>query len=279
MTYKERKERLICELETVSDSPAFEATELMLYATGIDRSQWLYNQRGTLTAKQKIIINYNLSRRKHGVPLQYILGEWEFYSLPFYVGKGVLIPRADSELLVDLALDELSRLENATVFDLCSGSGAIGIAVAHNKTDAKVTLVEKSRAAFKYLTKNCERNKVELSKVLADITLWQPAQKADIILCNPPYITADEMRELQKEVKKEPSMALFGGKDGLSFYRLLSQRAKELLKLNGKILMEIGYNQANDVTEIFKNAGFSSVEVIKDLSGNDRVVSAVLTDL
>lgn len=279
MTYKEIKERLIYELEAVSDSPDFEATELMLYATGIDRAKWLYKQRDNLTIKQKFKINYNLSRRKRGVPLQYILGEWEFYSLPFYVGKGVLIPRADSELLVDLALDELSRLENATVFDLCSGSGAIGIAVAHNKTDAKVTLVEKSRVAFKYLTKNCERNKVKLTRILSDIALWHPSQKADIILCNPPYITADEMRQLQKEVKKEPTMALYGGKDGLSFYRLLSQRAKKLLKLNGKILMEIGCNQANDVTEIFKKAGFSSVEVFKDLAGNDRVVSAVLTDL
>lgn len=278
MTYKERKERLIRALETVSDSPAFEATELLLAATGTDRSKWLYNQNKSLTAKQKLIINYNLSRRKRGVPLQYILGEWEFYSLPFYVGKGVLIPRADSELLVDLALDELSVLENAEVFDLCSGSGAIGIAIAHNRTDAKVTLVEKSKAAFKYLTKNCERNKVTATRVLADIALWQPKQKADMILCNPPYITADEMTRLQSEVKKEPAMALLGGKDGLDFYRLLSQRAKDLLKPNGKILMEIGFKQANDVAGIFKNAGFNSLEVIKDLSGNDRVVSAVFTD-
>lgn len=276
MTVKEEKERLARELETVSDSPVFEATELIIDAVGLDRGKLLYEQERLLTRRERLALKQKLTKRKHGVPLQYILGEWEFYSLPFKVGRGVLIPRADSELLVDLAIEEISLLSSSEVFDLCSGSGAIGIAVKKNCPEAKVTLVEKSRKAFGYLKENCELNKVQIKAVRDDIFTWCPKNKADIIVCNPPYIDKQEMKNLQREVRHEPTAALFGGRDGLKFYRLLTARAGELLKKGGKMMVEIGYKQGSDVKRLFEDSGFHSIEILQDLSGNDRVVSGIL---
>ncbi len=275
MTIKNQKEILVSELEGVSDSPAFEANELLSFVTGLNKSSLLLKQSEELSAPQEKFLKKCLKKRKKGAPLQYILGEWEFYSLNFKVGKGVLIPRADSELLVDLALESLSGETEKTVFDLCSGSGALGIAVANNCPGAKVVLVEKSRKAFKYLKQNVTLNAANLTAVRADIFKWKPEVLADVVICNPPYITKKEMAELQSEVKKEPTAALYGGEDGLKFYRFLITNAKRFLKPNGKMLVEIGYKQAKDVVALYKAAGFEQTCVKKDLSGNDRVVSAV----
>lgn len=276
MTVKEQKELLISELELVSDSPAFEAAEIIVFATDLDRSGILYKQNEKLSQGERRIIKRCLAKRKKGIPLQYILGEWEFYGLPFKVGKGVLIPRADSELLIDLVIEELYSDGEKTVLDLCSGSGALGIAVAKKCPNARVTLVEKSRRAFSYLKENVKLNGAKVNAVRGDVFVWSPESTADIVICNPPYITKKEMHDLQKEVKKEPAAALFGGNDGLKFYRLLCRKAHDFLKVGGKIFVEIGYAQGADVSELFKDAGFEQVEVFKDLCGNDRVVSAVL---
>lgn len=261
-------------LAGVSDSPAFEANELLAFATGLDRGSLVLKQSEELSLTSEKLLKKCLKKRKKGIPLQYVIGEWEFYSLPFKVGRGVLIPRADSELLVDLALETLCDNSKKEVFDLCSGSGALGIAVAKNAPNASVTLVEKSPKAFKYLRQNVMLNNANLTAVRADIFKWKPDVLADIVICNPPYITKKEMTELQIEVKKEPTAALYGGKDGLKFYRFLISNAKRFLKPNGKMLLEIGFAQAKDVKALFKAAGFENVEVKKDLGGNDRVVSA-----
>lgn len=276
MTVKEQKEKLINQLEFISDAPAFEANELIIFALKIHRSEFLYIQNETLSKAQINDIKKCLNKRKKGYPLQYILGEWEFYSLPFKVGKGVLIPRADSELLVDLAIDEIGHGDEKKVFDLCSGSGALGISVAKNCSNAKVTLVEKSRKAFDYLKQNVALNDVNVITERADIFKWTPKTKADLIICNPPYIDKNEMIKLQKEVKNEPTAALFGGKDGLKFYRLLALRSEEYLNKGGRMMVEIGYRQANSVSSLFEAGGFEQIEVFKDYGGNDRVVSGIL---
>lgn len=276
MTVKEQKEKLINQLEFISDAPAFEANELIIFALKIHRSEFLYIQNETLSKAQINDIKKCLNKRRKGYPLQYILGEWEFYSLPFKVGKGVLIPRADSELLVDLAIDEIGHGEEKKVFDLCSGSGALGISVAKNCSNAKVTLVEKSRKAFDYLKQNVALNDVNVITERADIFKWTPKTKADLIICNPPYIDKNEMIKLQKEVKNEPTAALFGGKDGLKFYRLLALRSEEYLNKGGRMMVEIGYRQANSVSSLFEAGGFEQIEVFKDYGGNDRVVSGIL---
>lgn len=214
-------------------------------------------------------------RRLNNEPLQYILGKWEFYSNEFFVGDGVLIPRPETELLVDIAIDELIDKENPVCFDLCSGSGCIGISVAKAVNNSTVYMLEKSEKAFEYITKNIAHNSVPFCNAekgdLFDGCKWNT--KADIILSNPPYICSDVIPSLQPEVLKEPLMALDGGKDGLMFYRAIAQLWLDSLKTGGTLAVETGEEQGEDVSKIFAPY-FSKVQVIKDYSGLDRVVLA-----
>lgn len=272
MTVNDAKQSLILRLEAITDSPLFEANEIIIAALKINRSDLILCGKNPITKADKRRIDRLFKKRKKGVPLQYLLGEWEFYSLPFKVGQGVLIPRGDTELLVDLALDELEHIKGATVFDLCAGSGAIGIALQKNDPSALVTLVEKSKKAFKYLTQNAALNNSPVKFIRANIFKWRPKHRADMVICNPPYITKNEMKSLQKEVKNEPRLALFGGNDGLKYYKFLTQNAGRFLKSGGKMLVEIGAAQADDVLNLFKANGFEDVKVFKDINQNDRVV-------
>ncbi len=274
MTVREAKKKLIEELEKISDSATFEANELLRTALSSDKNKLIYMSEKQLKSSEQRRLRGYVKKRKKGIPLQYILGEWEFYSLPFYVGRGVLIPRADSELLVDLALEEIPLGRSDVVFDLCAGSGALGISISHHRPETTVIAVEKSRAAFRYLTRNVARNSVTVKPVCDDIFRFKPTEKADIVICNPPYITRDEMLELEPQVKKEPKTALFGGKDGLKFYRFLSESAHRFLKSGGKLILEIGWKQGKEVSELFASAGFTEIEILQDISGNDRVVVA-----
>ena len=167
-----------------------------------------------------------LNRRINGEPLQYILGEWEFMGLPFKVGRGVLIPRPETEILVEFAIDFLKKKNAPVVFDLCSGSGCIAISVAKFCSDATVYAVEKSDIAFEYLEKNISLNGVNNVKaVKGDIFDKELLSgiSPDLILSNPPYIRSNEIEGLQEEVKREPAMALDGGEDGYIFYRSLAK--------------------------------------------------------
>ncbi len=273
MTVKKAREQLISQLELICDAPVLEATELLIYATGIDRRQLLFKGDKELSFRQRHILSSCLKKRKRGIPLQYIIGEWEFFSSTFKVGKGVLIPRPETEMLVELAIDEMYIADRWEVFDLCAGSGAIGISVKKSCPEARVTLVEKSKKAFKYLKENARLNNVDVNLVLEDVRSFRPENKADIIISNPPYISKKDMKSLQKEVRYEPAMALAGGKDGLDFYRLICGRASALLKTGGMLFFEIGYDEAADVTKIMEESGFTGIEVAKDFSGLDRVVS------
>lgn len=214
-------------------------------------------------------------RRLSQEPLQYILGKWEFYGREFFVGEGVLIPRPETELLIDIALNELKGKAHPVCYDLCSGSGCIGITVSREKTDSRVYMLEKSEKAFGYLKKNIVHNgAVNCSPVIADVFDKSPfEEKADIILSNPPYICSDVIPTLQSEVRKEPIMALDGGKNGLAFYERIAEGWTGALKPNGIIAVEIGDEQGESVSGIFRER-FSDVSVIKDFSGNDRVVVA-----
>ena len=212
-----------------------------------------------------------INRRIKGEPLQYILGEWEFYSLPFYVGKGVLIPRADTELLVDLALERIKP--NHRVIDLCSGSGAIAIALAKN-CEAEIYALEKYDEAINYLEKNIALNKAKVTIIKQDIFDFNPAKKFDLIVSNPPYIKEAELADLQKEVQYEPMTALSGGKDGLIFYRHIATLVKHLNE-GGAIMVEIGCTQGAEVSEIFKAAGLETT-IHNDLNGLQRVIIGTL---
>lgn len=214
-------------------------------------------------------------RRKNGEPLQYILGKWDFYDLTFNVGEGVLIPRPETEMLVDFALDKLKNIENPVVYDLCSGSGCIGLTIAKHRKDATVFLLEKERNALKYLLKN--KVDLELENVVVvyddlftvDLSIFP---EADLILSNPPYIITEEISQLQTEVLFEPVSALDGGNDGLDFYRCLADRWCNKVKNSGFIALECGEQQSNSIIDLFHDK-FVESNVIFDFNNIDRIVT------
>lgn len=212
-----------------------------------------------------------LWRVKSGEPLQYVIGKWDFYESEFYVGKGVLIPRPETEELVDLALSVSNKYSNPIIYDLCSGSGCIGISLAKKLPNATVYCVEKSEDAFSYLVKNA-KGVDNVVCINDDINNYIDIPNADIIVSNPPYIKSDDIASLQSEVLKEPAMALDGGNDGLDFYRIINDKWHDRLNKYGTLLLEIGNDQGESIKSVLTS--FSSVIVKKDMYSNDRMVIA-----
>lgn len=216
-----------------------------------------------------------VDRRIKGEPLQYLIGEWEFYGLPFKVGKGVLIPRQDTETIVDTVLKKMKGKADLTVADLCSGSGCIGIALEKNLVCKEIYCVEKSAEAISYLRENIRLNGSHAKAVEGDILdsrLIESFPECDLITANPPYLTKEDMEELQKEVSFEPETALFGGDDGLDFYRSIIRLWKGKVKKGGMIAFEIGINQEDEVMEMLVHHGFENVRCRADLCGINRCV-------
>ena len=252
---------------------AFEADLLFEAATGLRRYDLPLRGETLAPAEAEQALLALCTRRAGGEPLQYLLGEWEFFGLPFLVGPGVLIPRADTEILVETALALAPKKSHLQVLDLCSGSGCVAVALAHSLPHAEVTAVELSAEAFFYLQKNIALNSVKVTAVKADIAEYTPLLAADIITCNPPYISIAEMGGLQQEVLREPHMALCGGEDGLDFYRLLAKRYVAQLAQGGVLCAEVGINQSRDVLAIFSAAGLTPIEIRSDFAGVERVVA------
>lgn len=217
-------------------------------------------------------------RRKSGEPLQYILGEWEFYGLPFQVGEGVLIPRQDTETLVEHTILKYQKRRDINIIDLCSGSGCIGITLDKRLSCNKVICVEKSKEALLYLDKNKKINNSNVDVVngdVLDLNFINTMPTVDLIVCNPPYLTLEDMDNLQCEVTFEPQSALFGGEDGLDFYRDIVRLWKSKLKKGGELMFEIGINQEQEVMKIMIQHGFINVRAKKDLCGVYRVVTGI----
>ncbi|MBQ7740359.1 MAG: peptide chain release factor N(5)-glutamine methyltransferase [Eubacterium sp.] len=207
---------------------------------------------------------------REGEPLQYVIGKWDFYESEFCVGKGVLIPRPETEELVELVYNYAKELERPVIIDLCAGSGCIGISLA-KKLNSSVYLVEKSKDAFEYLCKN-SRGVENAFPINADINDMIDLPKADIIVSNPPYIKSGDLDSLQSEVKREPKIALDGGMDGLDFYRIINDKWADKLRDFGKLFLEIGNDQGKSINDILIN--FKNIRVKKDIYGNDRMVVA-----
>jgi release factor-specific protein-(glutamine-N5) methyltransferase len=218
--------------------------------------------------------------RKEKMPVKYILEECEFMGINLYVKPGVLIPRPDTEVLVETVLEEIKNREYTAVCDVCSGSGAIGIAIASMVNNVKVECIDISDIAREVNTKNIIKNSLEhrvsfTSSDLLDKAISEGKQY-DVIVSNPPYIREAVIEELMEDVKKyEPHLALSGGEDGLVFYRKITEQALKSLKNGGLLAYEIGYDQREEVETIMKELGFEDVKCIKDLAGNDRVVTGV----
>lgn len=251
---------------------SFEAEQL-LRSAGVEKLALVTEPGRELPERISAEMDVKLSRRLSGEPLQYILGEWEFYGLPFRVGTGVLIPRQDTETLVETALRFLERrpLDERKTLDLCAGSGCIGIALEKN-ANAEVTCVEKSPEAFAYLKQNAKLNNASAELILGDaLDALIVTGEFDLIISNPPYLTAEDMGALQREVGFEPQAALFGGEDGLDFYRGLIPLYSKKLKPGGMLAVEIGMGQEAAVCGIFRENGLTP-QIEKDLGGIIRVV-------
>ena len=230
-----------------------------------------------LTAEQTAALDAALTQRAEGRPLQYILGEWEFLALTLKVGEGVLIPRPDTELLCEVAARQMRGVSAPRVLDLCAGSGCVGLGVASLCPGVQVTEVELSDAALPYLRQNLLRYPdyavtLRQADVLADYAAFDGPY--DAILSNPPYIPTADLATLQKEVQREPKMALDGAEDGLLFYRTIAEHWCEKLSPNGFVAVEVGIGQAEDVAALFTAQGLENTEIYPDLAGIPRVVLA-----
>lgn len=261
----------------LSENPLFEAEQMVMSVCNLNRTELVLKGRNEVSEEETEKVNDMVLRRLKGEPLQYIIGECEFMSLKFYTEKGVLIPRSDTETLVEKILDFTDENEEYKVLDICTGTGCIGISIANYRKKAEVKLLDISDIAINLAKRNIVLNDVS-DRVFTekkDILKDYPKEKYDIIVSNPPYIESDVIDTLQVEVKDyEPHLALDGGKDGLIFYRRIADIAPDMLNKDGVLAFEIGYNQGSKVLELMKK-NFYNIQIIKDLCGNDRVVIGI----
>lgn len=265
---------------TAPDTAEYETALLIEKFFNVSRTKLLSFGKDIFPDEKDVALyKEGIEKRKNGEPLQYILGQWEFYGLAFKVGRGVLVPRADTETLVDEGLEYLNKLhkENPTkklkVLDLCSGSGCIAISVAKNCPFADVVAVELNDIPLSYTLENIALNDIKnISVIKGDVLeIYADFSQFDLILSNPPYIPTKDIEDLSIEVKNEPLLALDGGDDGLIFYRALGEKWADCLAEGGKMMVEIGIGQESDVEDIFRKK-LSNVYSKKDLNGIYRVV-------
>lgn len=253
----------------------FDAGELFRLVTGQDAR--LADR--PLTAEQAAKLEALTARRATREPLQYLCGSWPFLDFELAVGPGVLCPRADTEVVAEAAAQMLAGVQAPKVLDLCAGTGCLGLGVKRFCPEADVTCVEKSPEAFRYLKKNAVSalKQGTARAVEGDLfNYWQglPEGELDLIVSNPPYLTAAEMQQLQPEVAREPAMALEAGEDGLVFYRALAEYYQNALRPGGALALEIGWQQREAVTALLAANGWVDIACRKDYGGNDRCILA-----
>ena len=268
---------------------------LYCYMTNITNAQLILEYQNLLQDMLCDQYFQLIDRRSKGEPLQYIVGKQEFMGLDFKVNPSVLIPRQDTETLVEDAIslikegkireeEKIKKKKNWEVLDLCCGSGAIGVSIAKLCPGTKVTLSDVSGDAIAVAKENAALNGLEKTVEFAEGDLFAPFKKIfkkktfDLIISNPPYINSDVIPTLQTEVKDfEPVSALDGGEDGLDFYRRIIEEAPDFLKKGGCLMMEIGYDQKDRIIKLLEETErFENIEGYKDLAGLDRIVFAVL---
>ena len=265
-------------LKSSSDMPKFEAEVLLAHILGKDRLYLTAFGDREISSDVEKDFYEKCQRRALGEPSAYILGEKEFMSLSFEVNPSVLIPRPDTELVIEMVVQKYEGKE-ADILDLCTGSGAIACSLAYYLPHCTVTGTDISEAAIATARRNAKRNFVDkrVDFVISDVLQKTDfGKKFDIVISNPPYIETSVIATLEKDVKDfEPSLALDGGDDGLIFYRKIVDNIDIPLKKGGELYFEIGYNQAESVTEIMRDK-FCDIQTFKDLAGHDRVVKGQL---
>lgn len=277
MGAKELYKAILAHLEQAGvEDAGFDGLQLFAHHTGMEIAALLAHPQREIEQEREKALWQSVYRRCEGEPLQYILGSWEFYGLPFTVGQGVLIPRADTEVLADEALRLLEGVQTPKVADLCSGSGCIAVTLGVQRPDASVTAIELSSTAAAYCQKNIEQNGASNVTLLRQDILEGPKNigELDMITANPPYIPTGDIPTLSAEVQKEPAMALDGGEDGLDFYRFIITHWTPALKKEGAMVLEVGIHQWQAVEELLSRQ-FEQVYIVPDLNEIPRVLIGV----
>lgn len=278
MKYRELLKEGMEDLQEAGITDAqIDAEYLLEYVSGMNRASYLMCMMEQ--APENVIMRYHkvIRMRAAHEPLQYITGEQEFMGLSFGVSPEVLIPRQDTESLVEETLSVLK--DGNLILDMCTGSGCILISLLHEKKTCKGMGVDVAETSIALAKENATRNQVEAEWLVSDL-FTEVKGEFDVIVSNPPYIATRDLEELMPEViRYEPKRALDGHEDGLYFYRKIIEQAPCYLKPDGWLLFEIGYDQGKSVPELLAQAGFSDISVKKDYAGNDRVVRARLHDL
>lgn len=268
-----------------------EAELFLRYGLDIDHV-WLYRDNPELKDEQLAAVDSMVDRRRKREPLQYILGCADFLGLKILVGKGVLIPRPETELMAEYAIKTIKSCKSHVpgkngdsspvtdyssryILDLCTGSGCLALAIAHEFSDVRVYGTDISVSAIEYATKNAALNGIGNAEFMSG-HLFEPLEKHlrfDFIVSNPPYISTDAIKDLQPEIRDwEPLNALDGGPDGLIFYREIITASRKFLKDNGILMLELGEGGAHPVHAVFKRAGYSDIKITKDYSDNERII-------
>ncbi len=252
----------------------FEGNTLLTHHLNMDKALQVRYKNTIIKNSVLTKIYEDVEKRATHYPLQYILGEWEFMSLPFKVNEDTLIPRADTEILCEEIINRF-RYDTVSILDLCSGSGCIGISLAKYIKNSCVTLCDISEGAMEMAKKNAALNNVKATFLQCDLFDGLSVDLTfDIIVSNPPYIRKSDLPFLGRDVAFEPQNALDGGDDGLIFYREIAKNCKKNIKDGGTLAFECGYDQAQDVMKILELEGYKNIEPILDYQNIERVVVA-----
>ena len=255
------------------ESPKLKARLLLQYVLDKPRQYIIVYDNKEIDKQQQWQYFVNIEKLTKGVPLQHITHRQEFMKMDFFVDENVLIPRPDTEILVEEVIKIAQKYNSPRILDLCTGSGAIAISLKKFVPNADITAVDISEKALEIAQKNAEKLEAKINFVKSDLFDKLDNKKFDIIVSNPPYIRKDEIKKLSEEVQKEPKIALDGGEDGLDFYRIITEQAINYLKTGSLLCFEIGYNQKNDVIKIIEDKqNYKNTYCKKDLYGNDRII-------
>ena len=276
MTISETIKKGIFELKNENiESPNLKARLLMQFMLNKPRQYVIVNDNEEIDKKNEDSYFQAIRKIIQGVPIEHITHQKEFMKLNFYVDENVLIQRQDTEILVEEVIKISKRTNSKKILDLCTGSGAIAVSLAKYLNGSEITALDISNAALKIAKKNAISNEVEnqITFISSDIFNNLGNEKFDIIVSNPPYIRKDVIKKLNKEVQKEPHIALDGGEDGLDFYRKIIKESYQYLKYGGYLCFEIGFEQKIDVIELIeKEEKFQNTYSKKDLCDNDRII-------
>lgn len=261
-----------------------EARELVCYAADKTKEQLYRDMSLYASSDLERRVEELVQRRLAGEPVAYIVGEWEFYGLPLDISRDVLIPRADTEVLAQRAIEKAQTAgEGGRVLDLCAGSGCVGLAVAANAMNCRVVLADLSEGALRLCKQNVRRNGLNARVTCISANALEAPSSVlwdfDVIACNPPYIPTGDIEGLDISVKEyEPLMALDGGVDGLDFYRVIAAKWKSALRLGGTLVFEVGIDQAEAVAQIMADNGFENIVTTEDTGGIPRVVEGTINN-